>query len=97
MQKHKLCFHAVVVITQLKFQSGATVFAVGFPGDVLLVGTGMFLFCFRGGRGAFGSARESWPMPAGNGWSAAAARSSDLAARAIGWALFRNLDIKESN
>ncbi len=27
MQKHKLCFHAVVVITQLKFQSGATVFA----------------------------------------------------------------------
>ena len=34
MQKHKLCFHAVVVITQLKFQSGATVFADQLDYDV---------------------------------------------------------------
>ena len=34
MKKHKLCFNAVVVITQLKFQSGATVFAAGLDYNV---------------------------------------------------------------
>ena len=34
MKKHKMCFEAVAVITQLKFMSGMTIFKEGLDYDV---------------------------------------------------------------